>query len=532
MDFKSVFTGLTRGVPDVSPRSMNAAAATFEDADNIAAAASLKFSPDKIFMGTIGAVIERDENTGDRYAQGGVEIGIADDRHMITIAGSRAGKGRAAILPNILRYRGSVIAIDPKAELARLSSITRSSGLHQHTVIVDPFGISGDDVKHLRAGFNPMSILHVDSPTLVVDCGLIADALIIPSGGDSHWDDASRSFTEGLLLHCVAWPDYEGRRNLVAVRELMTKGAAVRHGEDIITGMRGLRLEMEACAAFLYAESESEIDEAERFRKEELASLIEGAAADFFDKPDNERGSVLSTARRHLKFLDYPQLRQSLAPDEQEKEFQLTQLKTEPQGMTVYLCLPAGRMGTCARWFRLFINLALEAMERVQSPPATGCPVLFVLDEFATLGHMRQIEDAAGQIAGFGVKLWPILQDLGQLKALYKDRWETFMGNAGILQFFGNNDLTTLEWVSKRLGTTTIEQLSSSRVGPKARESGTMGAGESYAPRTVPILEPDEIAMVFGRADPQLRQLIIRAGYAPMILQRAYYDKHTAFQGV
>ena len=61
---------------------------------------------------------------------------------------------------------------------------------------------------------------------------------------------------------------------------------------------------------------------------------------------------------------------------------------------------------------------------------------------------MRQIEDAAGQIASYGVKLWPILQDLGQLKALYKERWETFMGNAGVLQFFGNNDLTTLEWIS------------------------------------------------------------------------------------
>jgi type IV secretion system protein VirD4 len=44
-------------------------------------------------------------------------------------------------------------------------------------------------------------------------------------------------------------------------------------------------------------------------------------------------------------------------------------------------------------------------------------------------------------------------------------------------------------------------------------------------------MEPDEIALRFGRADPLLRQLIIRAGYAPMILQRAYYDKHSAFAG-
>ena len=200
----------------------------------------------------------------------------------------------------------------------------------------------------------------------------------------------------------------------------------------------------------------------------------------------------------------------------------LADLKTS--AVTVYMCLPGRHLGTCGRWLRLFVNLALQAMERTPGKPAAGCPVLFVLDEFASLGHMRQIEDAAGQIAGYGVKLWPILQDLGQLKALYKERWETFMGNAGILQFFGNNDLTTLEWVSKRLGTTTLEQQSGSVVTPSAAARGAQG--ESWAPRTTAMLEPDEIALVFGRADPLLRQLIIRAGYAPMILQRAYYDKH------
>jgi type IV secretion system protein VirD4 len=97
-----------------------------------------------------------------------------------------------------------------------------------------------------------------------------------------------------------------------------------------------------------------------------------------------------------------------------------------------------------------------------------------------------------------------------------------------VLQFFGNNDLTTLEWVSKRLGSTTIEQLSSSHVTPTAAAAG--GEGESYAPRTTPIMEPDEIALTFGRADPMLRQLIILSGYGPMILQRAFYDKHKAFK--
>ena len=45
-----------------------------------------------------------------------------------------------------------------------------------------------------------------------------------------------------------------------------------------------------------------------------------------------------------------------------------------------------------------------------------------------------------------------------------------------------------------------------------------------------PAVEPDEISMLFGRYDPELRQLIIRAGLAPMILQKAFYDQHDAFK--
>ena len=81
---------------------------------------------------------------------------------------------------------------------------------------------------------------------------------------------------------------------------------------------------------------------------------------------------------------------------------------------------------------------------------------MFCLDEFAVLGHMQPIERAAGQIAGFGVKLWPVIQDLTQLQRDYEKAWETFMGNAGLLTFFGNTDLTTLEHISKRLGETEV----------------------------------------------------------------------------
>ncbi len=97
------------------------------------------------------------------------------------------------------------------------------------------------------------------------------------------------------------------------------------------------------------------------------------------------------------------------------------------------------------------------------------------MDEFPVLSYMQQLEVAAGQIASFDVKLWVLLQDWGQGKALYGERWETFAGNAGILQFFGNNDLATTEYVSRRLGKTRVEVSRVSEVAPEQRDLGLTG---------------------------------------------------------
>ena len=179
-------------------------------------------------------------------------------------------------------------------------------------------------------------------------------------------------------------------------------------------------------------------------KPQDIGGAIEGAARDFYEKSERERDSVLSTVRRHTKFLDYTALRRVLKGG----DFDLRELKANPQGVTVYLCFPATRIEIAGRWLRIFINQLLDAMEREKAQPAA--PVLVCLDEFPVLGYMKQLENAAGQIASFGVKLWVLLQDWNQGKALYGERWETFTGNAGIVQFFGNNDVATTEYISKR----------------------------------------------------------------------------------
>lgn len=465
------------------------------------------YKPDSILIGALGSNL----------------VGIKDDRHIMTVAGSRSGKS-VHLANNLFHYRGSCLVIDPKGELANLTAQRRKKGLGQDVYILDPFKKCRKDLEECRASYNPLSILTMDNPTFLEDAGLIADALVIGNQyADPHWDESARNFLEGVILHVATKANLFGPRNLVTVFQTINQkslkedkefsegdGEDENGPEEEVTSLEALKLDM-----FANVQNLKERASLEGERLNDIADALEAAAVDFFDKPDRERDSVLSTVRRHIKFLGYSSIQSVLV----DHDFDLTALKTNPKGMTVYLCLPAGRMGACNRWLRLFVNLVLEAMERVETLP--DLPVLLCLDEFPILGYMKQIEDAAGQIAGFGVKLWPILQDLGQLKSLYRDRWETFMGNAGVIQFFGNNDLTTLEYIQKRLGKTALEI--------KRKRDEPSLSGKEHQP-IVPHIEHhdlvtvDEAARYFGRSDNLKRQLVLIEGVGMVIQRVEHYN--------
>lgn len=433
-------------------------------------------------------------------------VGIEDNRHVLTVAGSRSGKS-VTLTANLLFYPGSVLALDPKGELANITARRRAQ-LGQALHVLDPFLTCAPQAATFRKRYNPLSVLSAGSDTIIEDAGLIADAMVIAGGKDPHWDESARNFIEGVILHVVTDRAYEGRRTLITVRGLIRDALLpADDGSDAFA----VEAAMLANAARLEQWPETQ----------DLAAAIEGAARDFYEKGAGERASVLSTVRRHTKFLDYTAMKRVLSGH----DFDLGALKSAAGGETIYLCLPASRMGLCNRWLRLFVNQLLDAMERERAKPAA--PVLVCLDEFPVLGHMKQLEDAAGQIASFDVKLWVFLQDWGQGKALYKDRWETFAGNAGILQFFGNNDLATTEYVSKRLGKTSVLVTRESEAAPDQQARGDTGRSQSL--EQYDLLTPDEVSRQFARGDRYRRQLVIWAGYHPMILQRVeYFDTASA----
>ena len=185
------------------------------------------------------------------------------------------------------------------------------------------------------------------------------------------------------------------------------------------------------------------------------------------------------------------------------------------------------RMGTHNRWLRLMINQALSAMERLRQKPVGG-DTIFLMDEFPVLGRMESVQVAIGQIAGFGAKLWPVIQDLSQLQRNYADGWETFFSNSGVVQCFGNTDLRTTEYLSKSLGQVVLETASVGDVTITDRLRGATGVTTSK--QSVPLLHPDEIARMFARRHDN--QLLMLAGREPIQIDRIHYYAHDMFSGL
>lgn len=459
-----------RGDPGRSDRSNISPNSTWLSADRIAASPHWRYETGKIFLGSSGDTL----------------MGVRDDRHLVTIAGSRAGKGTSAIVPNLLLYPGSVLCVDPKGENAAITAAQREA-LGQTVYALDPFETSGLPV----ASFNPLSIIDVASETCVDDAALIADAIIIQEKGNGqHFTASARNWVRGLILYIAAHEPPE-QRHLLRLRELMTlTGAGLA---DLLDKMIG------SDAAY---------------------GVIARAGGAMDQKEAREFSGVLSTAIEQTDFLDSPAMRKVL----ERSDFALADLKRRK--ISVFLCLPAGRMATHNRWLRIFINLVIESMERDGKPPEDH-PVLVIMDEFPVLGHLESVEKAAGLIAGFGVRLWPIIQDLSQLKHHYRESWETFMGNAGLLQVFGNSDLTTLKYVSERLGQSTVINISKGELSQQQAASGF--TGESLSQSTVPLMTSEEVGRFFSRQSKA--QLLLWSGSNPIAADRVEYFNHPLFRG-
>jgi type IV secretion system protein VirD4 len=392
--------------------------------------------------------------------------------HLITLAPTGAGKGVSTIIPNLLTYRGSIFCIDPKGENAMITARRRIE-LGQTVVILDPWSQTGQP----SCSWNPFDMLKADDDDLIEDASLLAEALIVSEGKaeTSHWTEEARAFIRGLILYIAIEAEPEDR-NLVMLRQLLGYGP-----EDFLA----LLEDMQACQG-------------------KYGRIVGRAATQLLRKSDKGRASVLSTCSSNTNFLDSPRMAQSLT----RSDFDMEDLKRRQ--ITVYVVIPPERLTSGSRWLRLLTSFAINAAARVEGRPRQR--ILYLLDEFAALGRLEKVEEAVGLMRGYGIWLWPILQDLNQLKALYPGTWESFMANSGLVQAFGVNDLTTAQWVSARIGQTTVH------VPGNLQNSGNPDQDITLNVASRPLLLPQEVIDIDHR-----NQLVIPKDDKPMCIGKIGY---------
>ncbi len=416
----------------------------------------------------------------------------AGPAHLLTIAPTRSGKGVGTILPNLLTANRPIICVDPKGENARIAA--RARRRFGPVFVLDPFGASG----HSSASYDPTTALDPCSPDLAEEAATLADALVYdPPGqaGEAHWNEEAKALVAGLLMHlaCHAAPDRRG--GLGELRRLLT--LPPREWDVLLHAMMA-----DADAA---------------------GGLVARAAARQLGKADREASGVLSAAQRHTHMLDSPRLLATMG----RSDFRFADLRAGTA--TVFLVLPPDRMAAYSRWLRLLVAQSIAELARAPQRPGTP-PVLLLLDEFAALGRLEPALQAAGLMAGLGLQLWPILQDLTQLRAAYGQHAGTFLANAGLVQVAAPADLDTAEWLSKSLGNATVgyDTGNTSRSTPDTfTGTGSTSAGTSTHLTARPLLAPDE-AM---RLPPHV-QVLLRPGHPPALVAKLRHYADAEFGGL
>lgn len=333
------------------------------------------------------------------------------DQHLLLMSMARGGKFVNFIAPNLLYCSDrSMIVIDPKGQAAAVTARRRRE-LGQRVIFINPFGMHTGEPWNLQGeGFNPLAALDPESLDFVDRAFSITEALIQDSGKDSHWSDSARDILAAIIMHETI---KQGQTTLGDVRTVLTMPESKRF--EYVEGMT-------TCGF----------------------TAVEELAGRFLAQ-NNEIHGIFSEAITQTRFLTSPLIKKCLDRD----DFRFEQLKEEK--VTVYIIIPARFLKSQSRFLRLMVVSAIDAMMSSEKKQGDNS-VLFVLDEFPSLGYLSSVEMAMGLAAGYGLQLWPIIQDFNQLKGIYGDKWETFLGNAGVKIIKGANDNFTAEYIGKMAG--------------------------------------------------------------------------------
>jgi type IV secretion system protein VirD4 len=415
--------------------------------------------------------------------RGGRFLIFGGNEHVLLEAPTRAGKGVGVVIPNLLTWPDSTVVLDVKRENWAASAGFRSRA-GQRVYLFDPL-----DPEGRSARYNPLAhIRRADDTDVINELQKIAGMLFpAPERSDPFWAEAARAAFVGAGALVASNPGLP-----------FTIGEIYRW---LTTGDPKNDLP-------------KALDEAGR-AGQRLSQPCVSAIQDFTSASDNTFSGIKQTITARLNLWLNPMVDAATATS----DFDLRDVRRHR--VSIYLGVSPDNIDRISPVYSLFLQHLVDLNTRELPDPATAVPVLVLLDEFARLGKASVIANGFSYVAGYGLRLLPVVQSRAQLRAIYgPDVTEEIIANCGLEIVFTPKELKVANELSERLGSFTMNVKSRSRTihGLLANRS----ISESDQRRA--LLLPQELMQM-----PKSELLLLRGGVPPVRGKKIAYFRMSLF---
>ena len=401
---------------------------------------------------------------GNKVFTQNVRMGLDGKKHRrnlntLVIGGSGAGKTRFYAKPNILQCNTSYVVLDPKGE------IIRSVG---HLLEDEGYVIKVIDLIDMKnsLGYNPFHYIQSDKDVLKLITNLIRNTT--PKGSstnDPFWEKSETALLEALMLYLYHYAP-EDEQNFTMIMEMLNYAEVKEDEEDY----------------------ESPLDELfKRLEITDPSSLALKQYKIYKQAAGKTAKSILISVGVRLAAFNLEEMASLTKYDEMELD-QIGEKKTAlfaiiPDNDSTFNFL-IGMLYT-----QLFQMLYYQAdyIHDGELP----VPVHFLMDEFANVALPDEFDKLLATMRSRQIFVSIIIQNLAQIKALFKDSWESIVGNCDELYYLGGNEQSTHKFISEYLGKETLD---TNTYGKSSGRSGNYSTNYQQAGRE--LLTADEVRLL------------------------------------
>ena len=389
-----------------------------------------------------------------------VRLGLDTHKHrrslnVLVIGGSGAGKSRSYVKPNILEANTNYVITDPKMEvLTATGGYLKSQGYDIR--VLNLVNLEQSD------GYNPFRYLRDEKDVLRLVNNLIQATT--PKGShesDPFWTKAETALLQAVIL--MLWqeaPEYE--QNFSMVMRVLEYAEVKEEDEEYVSPLD-----------LLFQAMERENPASVAVRQYHVFKMAAGKTSK----------SILVSAAVRLAPFNLPQIKAITDRDDMDL------YTLGEQKCALYAVIPDND-----QTFNFLVSLlyaqAFQALYYSADQIHHGalpCHVHFILDEFAAMplpGFTRELATMRSR----NISASTIIQNMAQIKELYKDSWETIPGNSDTILYLGGNEASTHKYISEALGKATIDTKTH---GQTKGKSGSYSTNFQMSGRE--LLTPDEV---------------------------------------